>query len=101
MLNKVIDSQVSATNTDHNCLAFNLHENSFTVVPINAYGLSLEVHLASQLERFRVDEVCQSLVNRVFAHRLVYKEVVFHFFLEAIDQPMEAVDLIIFDSYVL
>jgi hypothetical protein len=58
VLNKVIDSQVSATNTDDNSLAFNLHENSFTVISINAYGLSLEVHLAPHLERLRVDEVC-------------------------------------------
>lgn len=73
MLNKVVDRQVSTTNTYYNRLAFNLHENSLAVVFIYANGLSFEVHLASELERLSVDKVCKSLVNWVFSHWFVYK----------------------------
>ena len=73
-----MDGEEAATNSDHNCLSLNLHENFFPSEPVNAWSFSLKVHFTSQAERCFVDVVRQVLVDGVVKFGFVNEKLAFN-----------------------
>jgi hypothetical protein len=101
VLHEVINRQVAASNSDHDSLALNLHENTLAVVAIDALAFAFEVHLASQFERLAVDEVCEVLINRVVTQRFVHKCVFLNLFLQLSDLLVQPFNLLISNLHML
>jgi len=76
---EVVDRQITAANSNHDCLPLDLHEHALAEVSVNAWRLSLKMHLATQLKRLCVNKVRQRLINRIFLQRAIDEEVVFAF----------------------
>lgn len=56
-LNKVVNREIASSYSNHDSFPFNLHKYSFSVVSVDALGLTLEIHFASHSQRFCVDVV--------------------------------------------
>jgi hypothetical protein len=96
VVNKLINRQVASTDSDHNCVTLNLHENPFAMVPVNARAFALEMHPRSLLKGFCVDKVRQHLIDSVVFERLVDEHLVFDGLLHICQLLCQSLNLVIF-----
>ena len=71
------------------------------MVAIDARSFSLKVHLTSDPDRCLVDVVRKALVDWVVLKRLVYEQLVVHFFLQLVNDNMQPFYFLVFVFAVL
>ena len=90
-----INGQEAATNPNHDCLTFDLHEDLLSCESVNSWSLSLEVHLTAETKRGFVDVIGQVLVNWIVFHGLVDEQFVLHTVLGILTIDLKAMNKLI------
>jgi len=76
-LDKLVQGQVSTSDSDNDGVALGLHKDPLPVQPVHTWTLALEAHSLTHLHWLRVDVGCQSTVDRVILDRFI-DEWLFH-----------------------
>ena len=94
--NEVLQSQVTATDSNDNCLTLDLHEDLLPCEPVDTWGLPLEVHLGAESQRGFIDVRGKVLVDRVVTHWLVEEKFVFDAALHVFHLDLKSFNLFVF-----
>lgn len=78
-LHKLIHRQIATSYSNNYCIALYLHKNSFTVITVDAFTFSLEIHVLSDLYRRSINVICKFLVNCIITYWLVNEPLVLFF----------------------
>lgn len=68
---ELFNSQIAATDPDHNTFTLNLHDHALPMVLVNTFWLTGEGHPRPERQRMRIDIRAQFDVDRVRSYRLI------------------------------